>query len=351
MAAPQDGTAIEETNQAVDVAMLRFSLCQRNKARGIMTWFARVFDTETKEIRYVSLHTTKKTEASGILAAKIQDGSFEKKDASSVTLRKAVESYVESMEARKLKRGSIRSVELAFLGIRQLMDRPVASITKNELLEAFSASVERVSAGTHNLRRTCIKTAFKHFVNVLEIIPSNTADVLPARKNVRKERPFWTPQQVERLLDETDDANRRLLWALMAFAGLRISEALAFKKEDVRDGCIYVVGKGDKPAKVPISARLYMELDRCGWNWDFSGINRSTHSLGVAAKNAFPEGFDGSSNNHRLRHSFASNLLRNRCNPKSAQVLLRHSQITTTLQIYSHVIEDDLREDVEKAAK
>ena len=331
--------------------MFRFSLCQRNKARGIMTWFARIFDTETKEIRYVSLHTTKKTEASGILAAKIQDGSFEKKEASSVTLRKALDSYMATLEARKLKGGSIKAVQLSFLGIRQLMDRPVASITKNELLEAFTASVEGLSAGTHNLRRTCIKTAFKHFVNVLEIIPSNIADVLPTRKNVREERPFWTPEQVERLLDEANDSNRRLLWALMAFAGLRRSEALAFKKEDVRDGFIYVVGKGDKPAKVPISARLHMELDRCNWRWDFSKMSGATSVIKKAAEKAFPEGFKGASNNHRLRHSFASNLLRNRCNPKSAQMLLRHSQITTTLQIYSHVMEDDLREDVEKATK
>lgn len=331
--------------------MLRFSLCQRNKARGIMTWFVRIFDTDNKEIRYASLHTTKKTEASGILATKIQDGAFDRKDSSSVTLREALDAYLASMEARKLKRGSVRSVELAFLGMRQLMHRPVPEITKKELLEAFSASVEGMSAGTHNLRRTCIRTAFRHFVDVLEIIPSNTADVLPARKNASRERDFWTAEQVERILDKAPDSNRRLLWSLMAFAGLRIHEALAFKKEDVRDGCIHVVGKGDKSAKVPVSARLYMELDRCGWEWDFSGINRSTYAIETAARKAIPEGFKGAANNHRLRHSFASNLLRNRCNPKSAQMLLRHSQITTTLQIYSHVMEDDLREDVEKATK
>lgn len=33
---------------------------------------------------------------------------------------------------------------------------------------------------------------------------------------------------------------------------------------------------------------------------------------------------------------------------KSLQRLLRHSNIGTTLQIYSHVMEDDLRDDIEK---
>ena len=327
--------------------MFRFSLCQRNKARRIMTWYVRIFDTDTKEKRYESLHTTKKTEAYETLATKIQDGSFERKDAH-VTLEKALSAYIASLEAKKLKRGSVRSVELSFLGIRQLMKRPVAEITKKELLDAFGASVQGVSAGTHNLRKTCIKSAFKYFVDVLEIIQSNPADALPSRKNNSRERDFWTPEQVDRIIDRAPNANVRLLWSLMAFAGLRIHEALSFKKEDVRDGYVHVVGKGDKPAKVPVSARLRAELDRCGWSWDFSGMNASTALIKRIAAKAIPEGFNGPANNHRLRHSFASNLLRNRCNPKSAQLLLRHSQITTTLHIYSHVMEDDLRDDIEK---
>ena len=35
--------------------MIRVSLCQRNKSRGILTWYVRIFDTETKDIRYESL--------------------------------------------------------------------------------------------------------------------------------------------------------------------------------------------------------------------------------------------------------------------------------------------------------
>lgn len=35
--------------------MIRVSLSQRHRSRGILTWYARVFDTETKELRFESV--------------------------------------------------------------------------------------------------------------------------------------------------------------------------------------------------------------------------------------------------------------------------------------------------------
>lgn len=331
--------------------MLRFSLCQRNKARGIMTWYARIFDTETKEIRYESLSTTKKTEASGILSAKIQDGAFEKKDRSSITLKKALDMYMASLENKGVKPDSLDSVSCTFRCISALFDVPVASITKKMLLETFLENIGSLSASSHNLRRTCIKSAFKYFVNVLEIIPSNTAEVLPSRKNNTKERDFWTLEQIDRILDCATTPSRRLLWSLMAFAGMRIHEALAFKKEDVRDGYIYLVGKGNKPAKIPVSNRLARELERCGWEWDFSGFGSGSKVLSKVAARAIPEGFHGTAYNHRFRHSFASNLIRGGADVKSVQKLMRHSNIQTTLNIYSHLMDKDLGDAIEKMFK
>jgi len=44
---------------------------------------------------------------------------------------------------------------------------------------------------------------------------------------------------------------------------------------------------------------------------------------------------------HNFRHSLASFLVRSKTDPKTVQALLRHSDVKTTLQLYSHSISED----------
>lgn len=327
--------------------MIRVSLCQRNKARHIMTWYARIFDTETKEIRYESLGTTKKTEATDLMLAKQADGDFLKKS-SCMTLEDAFSRYLKTVEDKGASQDTLYFANEALMSLKPLYTREVPSITKMEILEAFNRRNENVAPSTYNSRKQYVKTAFKFIVNVLELIPSSPAEILQSRKNLKRERDFWTVEQIEMILDCAPDGKHRLLWSLMAFAGLRIHEALKAVPTDVRDGFLYVLGKGNKPAKVQISSRLEQEIRRSGYSWDFSGMTRKNHALAKACKIAFPNGMTGSANNHRFRHSFASNLIRAGVNIKSVQKLMRHSNIQTTLNIYAHLIDNDMKEDVEK---
>lgn len=328
--------------------MLRVSLCQRNKARRIMTWYARIFDTETKEIRYESLGTTKKTEAHDLMLAKQAEGAFVKSDGNAITLGRAFELYEKSLEEKGCSAYTIGFAHTSLLSLKKLYGYKCTDITKKDVLEAFNEANKDVQNSTYNSKKTYIKTAFKFAVNVLEALPSNPADILKARKCQKRERDFWTNEQIDRILACAPTKEYRLIWAFEAFAGFRIHEALKVKREDVRDGFIYVVGKGNKPAKVPLSSRLKEELDLVNWEWNFNGYTRKNAALGKAVRTALGDEQTGSANNHRFRHSFASNLIRSGVNVKSAQKLLRHSNISTTLQIYSHLIDDDLREDIEK---
>lgn len=44
---------------------------------------------------------------------------------------------------------------------------------------------------------------------------------------------------------------------------------------------------------------------------------------------------------HTLRHSLASALVRAKHDPKLVQAILRHANVTTTLQQYAHVVDED----------
>jgi len=50
---------------------------------------------------------------------------------------------------------------------------------------------------------------------------------------------------------------------------------------------------------------------------------------------------------HRFRHSFASNLLRAGRSIKAVQLLMRHENVTLTLNIYGHLLPSDLEEAAE----
>ena len=44
---------------------------------------------------------------------------------------------------------------------------------------------------------------------------------------------------------------------------------------------------------------------------------------------------------HNFRHSLTSYLVRSKTDPKTVQALLRHSDVKTTLQLYSHSVSED----------
>ena len=333
--------------------MKRVSIVQRNKSKKIMTWYARIFDTETKELRYESLGTTKKTEAFELMCAKRADGDFDRDPKKEVTLGKVVELYLKDCESRGCSPHTIASISNYTSKIKPLFSKPIASITKAELVETLNDGVKNYKPSSYNCVKTVVKTVFKFAKNTLEAIEANPAEALKSRKNNTRERDFWTSEQIEAIIEAATLKNDRLCIAFMAFAGLRIHEAVKMKPEDIRDGFIYVVGKGGKFAKVPVSSRLKTELDRVGGTFDFSDLteHRIRHHLRRIAKKGLGDSFSGSANPHRLRHSFASNALRAGVGPKSLQKLLRHSNIGTTLNIYSHLIDEDLTNEIEKMCK
>ena len=54
---------------------------------------------------------------------------------------------------------------------------------------------------------------------------------------------------------------------------------------------------------------------------------------------------------HVCRHTYCSNMAKSGMNPKTLQYLMGHADIGITLNTYTHVSFDNVREDVLKAAK
>ena len=332
---------------------MAITIVQRNKSKGVLTWYARVPDpSRPGAVHYFSLGTSSKAEAKALLQARIRDGSFDERTAEKpMTLGEAVERYEKFQRAKGVKSGSIEVFLNALKAFGPLYGRPLQEIRNSELSEAFLAENDSKNATTYNNNKTIASSFFNFVVNVLEALPGNpVAKAIPRRKRVKPVRHFWTADQVDRMVCMAPNPETRLAWAFMAFAGLRKSEAVSMRPEKIHDGYIHLVGKGDKPAKLPLCPRLRREIERfeaAGGNWEKLHCNE--YSLTRIAAQAFPDGFPGKAHAHRFRHSFGSNLIRAGVNIKVVQTLMRHESIQMTLDIYGHIMDSDAEDAITKA--
>lgn len=108
------------------------------------------------------------------------------------------------------------------------------------------------------------------------------------------------------------------LLVLMGQAGLRISEALSAKWEDLNDGLLTVVGKGQKQRQIPFNVSLLSNYKEKGLI--VTAFNRRAISRHIAPFTP-----------HDFRAFFATEVANHpELSIKDAALLLGHSSITTT---------------------
>lgn len=159
---------------------------------------------------------------------------------------------------------------------------------------------------------------------------------------------------------DTSDAlgiRDRALFELIYSCGLRVSECCNIKMTDYynRERRITVTGKGDKQRMVPVGDYAAQALDNyiTGARNELLGKKKSRYmfiskqgrvitrqEVWVRLK-YYAELCGLELKVHTLRHSFATQLLKNGADLRSVQEFLGHSDIRTT-EIYTHVNTDDL---------
>jgi integrase/recombinase XerD len=176
-------------------------------------------------------------------------------------------------------------------------------------------------------------------------------------------------QQVEDLLNapQTNDPihlrDKAMLEVLYA-TGLRVSELVGLRLDQVslQQGVVRVIGKGNKERLVPLGEEAidwltqFLKQGRGLLLKSASDVvfpskrgvmmTRQTfwHRIKLYAKIA---GIDSELSPHTLRHAFATHLLNHGADLRVVQMLLGHSDLSTT-QIYTHVATDRLQQLINK---
>jgi len=156
-------------------------------------------------------------------------------------------------------------------------------------------------------------------------------------------------QEVLRFLGAVDRLKYRLVLTTQYAAGLRISEVVRLRADNIDSSrmLIHVVqGKGNKDRVVTLSKILLHQL-RAYWRlerpqqWLFPGRSRnapvSPSTIELACRHACAAaGLRKHVTPHTMRHCFATHLLEAGTDIRTVQVLLGHASLSSTA-IYTHV--------------
>lgn len=197
-----------------------------------------------------------------------------------------------------------------------------------------------------------------------KFVPVNPVKEVDIPRTGRSLPEIITVSEAATLLDTIDttlprELRNAAMLEIMYGAGLRVSELIHLNTQDVNldINLVRVTGKGDKERMVPLGTRA-AAITR---EWKDQGRPRMLQKITspflftaragrpmtrqgfwkIVKKYAVQAGISRNVTPHTLRHSFATHLLEGGADLRSVQVMLGHTDISTT-QIYTHISRDYL---------
>ncbi|MGB0836611.1 MAG: tyrosine-type recombinase/integrase [Flavobacteriaceae bacterium] len=234
-----------------------------------------------------------------------------------------------------------------------LLDHPnteLNQLTQHNLQTHIETQLlpKQVATSTH---RQFI-SAMKHFIKRFPNCPIQEIHLISPKKE-SKLPTVLSPEEVIDLIRCTQNLKHRAITALIYASGLRVSELLNLKLQDLdidRRQVLIRSAKGNKDRQVMLAEsflplfqnyfstfrpQIFFAEGRPGKRYSASSIRafiKRNCKRARISKNVSP---------HTLRHSYATHLLENGINLRYIQELLGHSRPETTM-IYTHVTRRDL---------
>lgn len=227
-------------------------------------------------------------------------------------------------------------------------------------------TLETLKKNTQNYYLIALRTFLKYLRK--REVESLGAEAIELAKTGGRELDLISAQELERLLaapsgSEEKNLRDKAILELFFSTGLRVSELCGLDRDsvDLRRDEFTVRGKGEKVRVVFLSpaAKLAIKvyLDKRGDVHEalFVGLKTKIRPNDEAGRltsrqierlikhYAVKAGITKKVTPHTLRHSFATDLLRNGADIRSVQMMLGHSNIATT-QVYTHVTDAHLKD-------
>ena len=225
-------------------------------------------------------------------------------------------------------------------------NKPVSELSLEDA-DAFLTTkrLEGRSPETHNHYRSSIKFLYKR---VLKIAWDD--EEVPAMKRERNLPTVLTPQEMNAIIDATDNLKHKAIIATMYSSGLRVSEVVHLRYDDVSrtNMTIHIRETKGRIDRYTILSKKNLDLlteywFKCGrptgilfpssWTGEYLDIASVNQFFKASARKA---GITRRVSSHACRHSFASHLFENGVDIKYIQSLLGHVDPRST-DVYLHV--------------
>jgi site-specific recombinase XerD len=185
-------------------------------------------------------------------------------------------------------------------------------------------------------------------------------DTIPVPKRTDKVPTYISSEEVAELIEACEcargcrinTARNRAMISLLYASGIRISELCSLNRASIRDDSFTIVGKGGKARLCFVDRRTALLLhayerlrtdNQASLFVSNETFNRLTPAVAQEVfKNVTRRAGMTKVTPHTMRHSFATNLLKNNMNMRYVQELLGHASLETT-QMYTHVVNEDLK--------
>ena len=282
-----------------------------------------------------------------------------------------IDKYIDSLWLEKgLSQNTLDSYQRDLKALTKWLDesnRSLQSVRREDLLKYLADRMgSGIKARSTARALSCLRSFYRYLLRekVIKVDPTLRID------NPKLGRPLpdsLTESDVERLLAAPDLTtpigirDRAMLEVLYA-CGLRVTELVSLRLTDMnlRQGVLRVMGKGSKEHLVPLGEEAISWLQRfiqdsrdellkknLSEDVVFPSnqgkmMTRQTfwHRIKIHAQDA---GIKKKLSPHTLRHAFATHLVNHGADLRVVQLLLGHSDLSTT-QIYTHIAQQRMKE-------
>ncbi|OOF86344.1 site-specific tyrosine recombinase XerD [Rodentibacter ratti] len=268
-----------------------------------------------------------------------------------------------------LSENTVQSYRLDLTALCDWLDKNNLSLETLDAVDLQSFLGERVEQGYKATSTARMLSAIRKLFQYLYREKYRTDDptaILSSPKLPGRLPKYLSEQQVSDLLNTPDvdiplELRDKAMLELLYATGLRVTElvSLTIENMSVQQGVVRVIGKGNKERIVP------MGEEAAYWIRQFMLYGRPVLLNGQSSDIVFPSqraqqmtrqtfwhrvkhyailaDIDGDTlSPHVLRHAFATHLVNHGADLRVVQMLLGHSDLSTT-QIYTHVAKERLK--------
>jgi len=277
------------------------------------------------------------------------------------TQRSMPECYTAFIIAKKIEGGSEHSIRTSSLQITKMfytLNKDIKEITTNDI-RAYLYHLQQ-QTGIMNSSLDTIRSILMAFFSwsaaegYLDKNPMIT--IKPIKSTSKVVEPF-NDYELEKLRLACKDVREQLIIELFATTGCRVSELanIQLSNIDWATGAVKIIGKGNKErfiylnAKTSLFIEKYLRERKVGEDTNslFLGSRYPCKRLDTPAVEKIVKqiGARAGVNDvhcHRLRHTFATNMIKRGVPVTHVQKMLGHSNINTTM-IYAKIEDSDIR--------